>query len=136
MRRRDFIKVVAGTVAWPLAARRQQPALPVIGFLSLATADDLQPRHLDDGMCGEMRSGENDERLHQRWTWSAQDSRPHIDRIGTDVEDNWNCLRRCFGCERRGRAGRDRDDRHLALNEFGRQRWQPFVPIVCPPVFD
>jgi hypothetical protein len=79
MRRRDFIKVVAGSSAiWPLVARAQQPAMPVIGFVNVASAKDYTPL-LSAFLKGVSEAGYVDGRnvsIEYRWAEGRHDRLP------------------------------------------------------------
>jgi putative ABC transport system substrate-binding protein len=79
MRRREFITLVGGTaVFWPLAARAQQPAMPVVGFLGVSSLEKMGGGVLLDFKRGLAETGFVENRnvtIEYRW---ADD---HYDRL-------------------------------------------------------
>jgi len=76
MRRRDFIRFIAGSAtAWPLAARAQQPTMPVIGFVHL-TSLETNRENLADFHLGLKDTGYNENKnvtIEYRWAQGRND---------------------------------------------------------------
>jgi hypothetical protein len=74
MRRRDFIKIVGSAAAWPLAARAQQPAMPVVGVLGSSSSP--AENSLVEGLKETGFIDGQNVRIEYRWARGAYDRLP------------------------------------------------------------
>jgi hypothetical protein len=80
VRRRDFISLVSSVAAWPLAARAQQPAMPVIGYLSGATFEMMRDyvAAFHRGLADEGFAEGPNVGIEYRWTEGHNDRLPAL----------------------------------------------------------
>ena len=102
MRRREFITLLGGAAAWPLAARAQQPAIPVIGYLSVGSPESDASR-LTGLRRGLNQTGYVEGRslvIEYRWAGNQADRLQALAADLVQLRGGRNCLTREGGYSR------------------------------------
>src|SRR4029077_7364187 len=78
MRRRIFIQGIAVSAAWPLAARAQQRAMPVVGFLNPASLESRRDlvHAFHQGLAESGSCGDRNLAIEYRWAEGRNDRLP------------------------------------------------------------
>ena len=86
MKRREFVSLLGGAAAWPLAAHSQQPAMPVVGFSSASPEGSGDLRRF--------RQGLNEPAISRVRTSRSNTAGPRINSIGCRRwQPNWSAAK-------------------------------------------
>src|SRR5262249_34778879 len=81
LKRREFITLIGGAAAWPLAARAQQPTIPVVGFLNGSSAWEYAY------VVGAFRQGLKETAMSKARTWLSNTAGLRV--ITNDCRHSW-----------------------------------------------